>query len=996
MSSFQQNRLKTLLLATSILAVGVTGAAYAQDAATGGADVEQVVVTGSRLGGGFVTPTPVTVTDSNAIAARAPTTISDVVNQLPQLRQTTGNGQAPRGNSNGQNLVDLRGLGTNRTLVLMDGERIVPTNIGGTFDINLIPSLLVDRIDLVTGGASAAYGSDAVAGVLNFRMKDHIDGVVGSLQYGESEHGDNIEPAMSIAAGGDLLGGRLHLIGGGDFSNNHGVGTIYSRPDLYGKQQACQVSNTTAQRAANPLLPANSIVNGCTWSTQAAGSVIVGAKAGVVPSTAFNNIAFGPNGQLYNFQQGTVAGILMAGGADNPNDPHGNPNGNLLLEAPHKRWTAYGKATFDIDNDTTAFVQYLYGHSEATGLSTFHQETNIIVPVGNSVDVNGLKNGNPYVPATLNQQFINAGITSITVGKQEEALGGYQFHQEDNTWKIAAGFKGKIFGDWSWDATYNHGQSPQVTPLLTNVLEGNYLQSIYAVAGPNGVPVCGPVATNPNFATGGIGAGRQTQVSAGCQPFNIFGTTLSSVPGNGRGFAVAGISPTILSGNVGSVAAAQYFQHQTNSGFYYQQDVVSANLRGSPFNLPAGPVSLAAGIEHRREGGRSYTDFEGLNNYSLSNNGSNYSGSFSVTEGYVEVGLPLLKDLPFVQSLSADIAVRETGYSLFGNFTTFKAGLDWQATDEIRFRATRSRDVREPSITDLNSSLSLGITASFNSLSQHSSGPEYTATAGNPNLRPESANSTTVGVVYTPSAGFFEGLSASIDYFNVEINKVIVTQTNTNIDSYCAQGIKVYCAQIVPGGGPGGGLLINSIPLNLASQKTDGMDFEFSYHAPLDSWNLPGDLNIRWLTTWTDVLATQGVTYTDYAGSGVGGGVANWVSNMNITYALDGLTSNLQIRYTSDIRADATLIGPGQNGYSPALANSVNINQFPAQIYYDLSESYEIWKDDGQALTLFGTVNNLLDKDPPGGGTAFVAFITGGQPYDLIGRTFKGGVRFKF
>ncbi len=986
MSPHRSMHLKSVLLATSMLATVAAGAAMAQDAATPEA-VEQVEVTGSRLGGGFVTPTPVTVTDSAAIQARAPTTISDVVNQLPQLRQTTGTTQAPRGNANGQNLVDLRGLGTNRTLVLIDGQRTVPTNIGGSVDINLIPTLLVDRVDVVTGGASAAYGSDAVAGVLNFRMKDHIDGIIGSVQYGESERGDNIEPAMSIAGGADLLHDRLHLVGGGDWSNNHGVGTIYSRPDLYGKQEACLVTNTAAQRAAGA--PASSLVNGCTWSTQAAGTLIVGAKTATGAAfNGLNNVAFGPNGTPYNFQQGTLAGILMYGGAANPGDPHANPNGDLVLEAPHRRWTAYGKASYDINDDTSAYVQYMYGHGEATGLSTFHQETNIIVPVSGPY-------ANPYVPAAI-QAIANANnLSTITVGKQEEALGGYQFEQRDTTWRAAAGFKGKIFGDWSWDANYIHGESPQTTPLLTNVLEGNYLESIFAVAGPNGVPVCGPVGSNPNLAAGSIGAGRQGQVSAGCVPFNIFGTTLNVVPGNGRNFSVAGLGPSITNGNVGSPAAAQYFQHQTNSGFYYQQDVISANVRGTPFSLWAGPVSLALGIEHRREGGRSYTDFEGTNNYSLSNNGSNYSGSFEVTDGYVEVGVPLAKDLSWAQSLDADIAVRETGYSLFGNVTTFKAGLNWQPLDDLRFRATRSRDVREPSITDLDSTVSLGITASFNSASQHTSGPEYTATGGNPNLKPESADSTTIGVVYTPSSGWFEGLSASIDWFDVNIQKVITTVSNINIDSYCAQGIASYCALIVPGGGPGGGLLINSTPANLNQQKTNGMDFELSYHAPLDEWNLPGDLSIRWLTTWTDVLSTtSAVTYTDFAGSGIGGGVANWVSNMNITYALDGLVSNVQLRYTSDIRADATMIGPGQNGYSPALPNSVNINQFPAQVYVDLSEAYDIWSDHGQAVTLYGNVTNLFDKDPPS--FAFVAFITGGDPYDLIGRTYKGGVRFKF
>ncbi|HEY4276166.1 MAG TPA: TonB-dependent receptor [Rhizomicrobium sp.] len=980
-------RLKQALLATSMLAVGAPIAAHAQAiAAAAPENVEQVVVTGTRLSGGFTTPTPVTAVGTAEMENRAPTTISDIVNELPQLRQTTGTTQAPRGNSNGQNLVDLRGLGTNRTLVLIDGNRIVPTNIGGSVDINLIPTILVNRVDVVTGGASAAYGSDAVAGVINFVMKDHIDGVIGSMQYGESERGDNIEPAFSLAAGHAFLDGRLNLVGGGDFSDNHGVGTIYSRPDLYGKQQACLVSNTAAQRAAGNL-PVSSLVTGCTWSTQAAGSLIVGAKTtGGASYTGLNNIAFGPNGVPYNFQQGTVASILMYGGPDNPNDPHGNPNGNLLLKAPSKRWTAYGKATFDIDDDTSVFAQYLYGHNEATGLSTFHQETNVVVLATN-----------PFIPTAIAQQMAAHNLASITIGKQEEALGGYQFLQKDTTSRIALGAKGKVFGDWSWDVNYIHGESPQSTPLVSNVLEGNYLQAIYAVPGPNGVPVCGPVATNPNLAPGSIGAGRASQVSPGCVPFNIFGPTINITQGNGKSFATAGIGQSLLAGGVGSLESANYFGHTTQSGFYYQQDVVSANLRGSPFETWAGPASIAVGIEHRREGGSSFTDFEGANNYSLSNNGSNYRGSFEVTEGYVEAGIPLAKDLSWAQSLDLNAAVRETGYSLFGNLTTFKFGVNYQPTEDLRFRATRSRDVREPSITDLNATPTLGITASFNNPVTGSSGPEYTLGGGNAALKPESADSTTIGMIYSPTGGWFSGLHASVDWFDVNIHNVITTVSNVNIASYCAQGIQTYCSAMVNGGGPGGALLIKSIPQNLNQQKTNGMDFELGYNAPLEDWGLPGTFNIRWLTTWTDVLSTtSAVTYTDFAGSGVNGGVANWVSNLNLTYSLGRSVTNLQLRYTSDIRGDATLIGPGQNGYSPSLPNSININQFPAQTYMDISQSYDIINNEEGQLTAYATVTNVLDKDPPGGGIAFVAFITGGNPYDLIGRTYKAGVRFRF
>ena len=305
-------------------------------AGTASTGIKTVTVTGTHLGEGFVAPTPVTVQDSTEIEARAPTTISDTLNELPEMRQTATNTQAPRGNGNGgENEIDLRGLGTQRTLVLMDGDRFVSTNINGTIDVNLIPTILVDRVEVVTGGASAAYGSDAVLGVVNFIMKDHIDGIIGNVQYGESERGDNIEPAMSLAAGTNFFNGKLNIVVGGDFSDNHGVGTIYSahRDKEYGdaapKGQWCSVVNPSNHATLG--LPAVSLVPDCTWSTQAAGSVIVGATtAGGAKSTALNGVAFGPNGVPYNFNYGTVDSTLMYGGAANPGDPHGNPNGDWL------------------------------------------------------------------------------------------------------------------------------------------------------------------------------------------------------------------------------------------------------------------------------------------------------------------------------------------------------------------------------------------------------------------------------------------------------------------------------------------------------------------------------------------------------------------------------------------------------------------------------------------------------------------------------------------
>jgi iron complex outermembrane receptor protein len=927
--------------------LGLAGVAHGQSAAPPSNQVEEVVVTGSRLqANGFQTPTPVTTLGTEQLQQRAPTTIADVINQLPAFRQTVTNTQTQRGNgNNGENKVDLRGLGIQRTLVLVDGQRWVPTDLNGTIDINLIPTILVDRVDVVTGGASAAYGSDAVSGVVNFILKDHLEGVQGSVQYGVSEHGDNIEPGASLAAGHSFLDGRLRVIIGGDYSDNKGVGTIYTRD--YGRQQVGLVSFGSAATRGN--LPAQGLLPNVTYATQAAGGLIL--------SGPLKGIAFGPGGTPYQFQFGTVYSNLMVGGGPNDGSPHANPFGNWFIEAPHKRYTGYAKISYDLTDDTTATFEYGYGHNEQAGLSSYHQSNSLpnpgfIVPITN-----------PFIPASIRQQMVANNLTSITIGRYETDFGGYKLFDQDTTNRFTVGLKGKM-ADWSWDAYWEHGRTNENQKVLTNIDEANYIAATYVVSDASGNPVCGPLATNPNLT-----AARRAQVQPGCVPFNLFG------PGSA------------------SQAALDYVRFTSNNVVHYDQDVIALNIHGQPFSTWAGPVSVAAGVEQRTEKGSSQADPLGAQLVALSNNGVTYAGSFHVTEGYVETGVPLAENVSWAKSLNLNAAVRRTNYSTSGSVTTWKVGLTYEPNDFLRFRVTRSRDIRAPSIAELFSAASQGITATFLNPVTGVTGPEFTISGGNPDLKPEIADSWTAGVVFRPKWGWLDGFDASVDYYKIDIKGVIATVAAQDVASRCAQGLQDYCALM--SFTPGLGLTIQSTPHNLAALSTDGFDFEAAYRVPLGNWDLPGSLNIRSLTTHVRSLVTQdAVTRLDRAGSGANGGLPKWTSNLNFTYAIGPSSTNLQIRYTGPLKADAALIGPGQAGYNPALSNSINKNLYPAGVYFDVAEQYDLPVLDGHSLQLFATVTNLFDKQPPWG--ALIAFINGGDPYDLIGRTYKAGLRFKF
>jgi outer membrane receptor protein involved in Fe transport len=522
--------------------------------------------------------------------------------------------------------------------------------------------------------------------------------------------------------------------------------------------------------------------------------------------------------------------------------------------------------------------------------------------------------------------------------------------------------KGVVFGDWSWDAHYSHGQTDGSAIVNTNIVEANYLEATYVVTGANGVPVCGPVATNPNLT-----AARAAQVLPGCQPFNVFGLGMQSQ------------------------AALNYIKAQSDTETVYKQDVVAANLRGDPFSTWAGPVAVAVGAEHRRETGNSQTTPLGAELAFLSNNGVTYSGLYRVTEGYLETGVPLAKDLPWARSLDFNAAVRETDYSTSGSVTTWKGGLTYEPVDSIRFRFTRSRDIRAPSIAELYSARTSGITATFLNPITGQTGPEYTIGGGNPNLKPEVANSYTGGVVFQPRGGPLAALVASVDYYNVSIRDVITTVAASDIANRCAEGLTDYCAYVSTASGS---LEISSIPVNLQRLTTSGVDVEIVYPVPIDALHVPGRLDVRSLSTWVEHLTTTDTfSSTNRAGSGANGGVPTVTSNLDFTYSVGNLSNLLELRYTSPIKGDATLIGPGQPGYNPALSNSINMNLFPSALYLNWAGQYELPSSGQRELQVFAGINNLANKQPPFG--AIIAFASGGNPYDVIGRTFKVGFRMK-
>ncbi len=943
------------LLTASVLALTLSGVAHAQTAATDApaTAVDEVVVTGSRLAtAGFTAPTPVTVVGAAQMAQRAPTSVYDITKDIPSFRAsggTTGNsyGQQAAGQAN----LDLRGLGATRTLTLLDGHRHVPTNQTNAYDSNMVPVSMVDRTEIVTGGASAAYGSDAVAGVVNFVLKSKMSGFSGYVQNQLSQRGDDVEPAISLAWGTGFNRDRGQFMIGTEYSENHGVGNMYSRE--WGKQEPGQFTTANVRAAG---IPANIIAN----NVELAGYTL----GGIINSGPLKGTAFGPGGTPYQFQYGPIVGSTEMYSPSQAN--YGQIEYlNMMIQSPFERTSALAKLTYEINDNLkfSAHVDYGSLMTHATTI-TVRQPTNFIV-----------LRTNPFLPAaTLNAMVAN-NLQSVTVSRMNMDVGPLTSGNRTETLNGDAKLEGTIHlgGDWKWDASIGKGKTYFVFDFNNTPAEPSQMASAYAVAGPNGTAVCGPNATNPmlNSVNSAQKATYLANVRPGCVPWNIFGPA-------------------------GNQDAITYFNSHSTQANFFDEDNAAANISGEPLTLPAGPVSVAAGAEWRSDKAHVTSTPDGIKGILVNSNPGAYDATTSVKEGYVELGVPLLKDVPFAKSLDLNGAVRRTDYSISGPVTTWKIGATWEPNDWLRFRYTKSLDIRAPNINELFNPGSGGASNVTNKVTGIA-GFVSSRTTGNPNLVPEEGQTDTAGVVFQPHWGFTNGFRASVDWYNIEINGIIASVGAQDVlDRLLLEKQTQYEQFVVRSTvNPVGFDSVNGTPSNTNTLIASGLDMEFAYRVPLENFDVPGSLNLRALGTFASDLRTltlaQGVLKNDVDNAGTS--VPTWSWNGNVSYLLDKWNFSLTTRFTTGVKYSATLKGPDDPDYNPASANSINRNQWPKSLLYNTNISYDIINDGGKKLTGYLLIDNLLDKQPP---IVAMNIISGGNPYDIVGRRFKFGLRFAF
>lgn len=905
------------LLATAAAIVFVAQPASAQDvpAAAGAAEeTPEIVVTGSQISrGGFVSPTPLTSIGAADLARVSAPNVADALNQLPALKATL----TPSSATNfsvvaGGNFLDLRGLSYVRTLTLIDGKRYVPSTTTGAVNINLIPQALIGSADVVTGGASAAYGSDAVAGVVNLKLDQKLEGLKGTIQGGITDHNDYRNYLVSAAFGKSFGEGRGHILIGIESAENGGVARLGDR--AWGQNRSTIANPAYTATNGQPLLL---LVNDGRASNASYGGVI--NSPGLL-----KGIQFGPGGTTLPFTYGTSVSATQMNGGDGVSTSADN------VLAPHtRRYSGYVGASYEVANDITAYANFAYGRSKFS-------EDQIT-----GIDQITIKADNAYLPASIRSVMAANSIASFVMGRSLNDYGRGVLSQDAETWQAVGGIKGSFGDSWSFDASYANGRTRNTTLFEGSRITSRWNQAVDAVVNPlTGGVVCRSTLTNP---------------TDGCVPINLFGV------GSPSAQAKAWISGTSV------------------RDWDIRQQVADLVVRGEPASTWAGPISIAFGGQWRRQSADVTSDPQSIAAIFRSGNTQPFFGRVTVKEAFLEAVVPLVKDASWAQNIDLNLAGRVTDYSTSGTVGTWKVGLNYAVNDTLRFRATRSRDIRAPSINEL---FAKGATLVY-TITDPQLGQTYTIqgiSGGNPNLKPEKSDTLTAGVVLTP--GFLPGFNLSVDYYDIKLKDTINTLTAATIISRCYTDTPEVCSLITRANG-----VITQValaPANFQGARVSGVDVEAAYRFGLGN----GSVDLRALVNYTDKFdLIDGANAIHYAGSteqpsldGLGG-TPHWRFNTSASYITDLYRLSLTGRY----------VGGGVITRTTSQLNGASIS---GRLYLDLSGEVSILKTETGKVAVFGAISNLLDKDPPI--TGISGYGTTRSLYDTIGRQFTAGLRFSF
>ncbi|WP_197162192.1 TonB-dependent receptor domain-containing protein [Novosphingobium aureum] len=931
-------------LLTSACVASLAVPALAQGASTSdslsapldaGADTgEAIVVTGSRIiANGNNSPTPLTVVSTEQLMEATPSNIPDALNKLPIFQGSSNQrtAGAPSANAAG-NFLDLRGIGTQRGLVLFDGNRMAPSATSGGIDTNTIPQALIKRVDIVTGGASAVYGSDAVSGVINFIVDDSFEGLKASGQYGISSRGDNASQRLGLVGGTYLMDGRAHIEASYEYYNSDGIGRISDRPyGVSGRGYSGTGTAASPNRFYDDMRRSD-------WTPH-----------GAILSGIFADTVFNPDGSLRPFNHGAPTGSAnLESGGDGGRVPANSLIGSLETHQ------AFGRFDFDLTDDTRFFVQGSY--TRARNINNYWTSWANSVQIGSD---------NAFLRPEYRDALNAAGEESFTFTKMFYEAPPIITDAKTTTWFVNTGLKGELFGDLRWEATYSHSETQTFVTARNNENTGRLLAALDATTDANGNIVCRTSLTNPGLYPGCVPLNPFGYGSASSEAIDYITGDTSFKLTNAMDDFNASIAGTALELPAGPLQFAV-------SGEYRE-----LSLENRSTDEPTEPLDCT-GIRFGCSTNQLVWQFN--------TTASLPKMSQNVAEGAIEVNAPLLADLPLIRMLAVNGAYRYTHYSTSGSEHTWKIGVDWKVTDDLSLRGTRSRDIRAPTLYDLYAPLATS-TSGFADIHTSTSGSVILRNSGNDTLTPEKADTLTAGAVYTPS--WLPGLSLSLDYYRIKIKDAIVSLSGTSpeIQAQCQEsgGTSPLCDLYVrplPYSDTSAAnypSAVLSSPVNAATIRTEGVDFEGNYTTGLAG----GQLSIRTFVAYQPKLVTQsfeGATPLDEASSP---GTSVWRVTGMVGWNKGGFSLMAQTRWNSSQR-------PSSN---PALV--FETGRIPAVSYTDLTLGYTI-EDSAVEPHFFLSAQNLFDKQPAlfGGNIGYMYPIP--SNYDAIGRYVTAGVSVKF
>jgi iron complex outermembrane recepter protein len=927
----------------------------------------EITVTGSRLRDtGMQTPTPVTVVTSEQMELLAPANIVESFKRLPQFlggSDPTQNGGI--GTDAGQSVLNMRGLGENRTLVLLDGRRIVPSTYNGTVDINVLPQSLLDRTEVVTGGASAAYGTDAVAGVVNFILDTNYTGLRGRVQGGITGYGDGANKEGELTLG-TAIGPQAHLVASIDYYSNNPIESVRPWMQSWGAvdNPAYVPGGTQPQLLVVPHVGS---------SIYTPGGLII------APGTPLNNLMFLPDGSATPFRLGSVGTQTnlqaQSGGSAYDFRRDGALNGGL--ESGVSRYNAFAHLSVNPADGLEVFAEALAGHNDVVSrgfpavMFGSYQAT--------------IYADNAYLPAGIRQIMAQNNIASFGLSRLSTPadLTVDQLDQSNSTMQFTAGLKALLPEDWHFNSYLEHGRNEN------DLADENYPRTDRVFLAMDAVvdPATGAITCRVNLYQPGYG----------CVPIDLLGAGRATP--QAIAYATAGTKTAYLTNTQDAFEASidgKLFKNREQGpvavafGVDYRHNTLRQNVV-DPTNPTNDPHSMAVPLNNPALGiqGIPPAGFAGVNSGVQFSIQANFHGVIDVKEVFGEVLLPLLKDRPFAEQLNLSLAGRWADYSGSGGIWSYKYGLDWQTLDWLRFRGTYSRDVRAADMSERFNAAGGGSTIKDPFLgNQQVVFSEIIC--GNPAVKPEKADTYSAGIVLQPT--FAKGLSVSVDWYSIDVKDAIGMLGPQNIVNECYEGAKQLCALIKRDPVTNVITGMSDVFLNINSEKVVGTDLEADYRTSLGA---DRSLTVRLLGGYLaeEALSNLGAPTQQQAGTTGNLPLPRLQLNLGLNYAQGPYSVFVNERFISSGRRE-------WNDNQPSLGGmTIDDDHIASALYTDLNLAYTLRSRGQDEFQLYLNVQNLLNRAPPR--VPIYTGFDGTQDtnralFDVLGRRFVAGFRFNF